>query len=304
MADIILHLGAHATDEGLIAGWLARNAPALALVGTQTMPGGAFMHAIAQALADAAADAPAALALPGMAVPDGRFVVSVPGLLGPAGSVVSADGFQGAPGIGRLGALGQALPAKTSLTLCLAVGSAWQVLPPLLAAASARTGEPAEQLALSLFHALTAQSGPGGLPATLPWVAMIEGLRAQVPDARFVVWRHEDLPQVWPQVLALLAGTVRDLPVAGTDSFALLGQTAEAQERMKRYIAAKPPPTVELMHRVSMAFANSYGSAPLHRVSDHPPLSAAVRAQIAALDQNYAAECARIGQITGVHMLG
>lgn len=300
MADIILHLGAHATDEGLIADWLARNAPALAHLGTHTMPGGAFMRAIAQALADAGDDTKARAAFSGLSAADGRFAVSAPGLLGPPGGVISAAGFQGAPAIGRLGALAQAFPADASLTLCLAVGSAWHVLPRLLAAASVRTGEPAEQLALSLFPVLAVQAGSG----VLPWAALVEGLRAQVPGARIVVWRHEDLPQVWPQVLAVLAGDVSDLPVDGTDTFALLGQTAEAQKRMSRYIAAKPPPTVELMHRVAQAFATSYGAAPLQPLPDQLPLSAPVKAQIAALDQNYAAECARIGRIAGVQMLG
>lgn len=304
MTKVILHLGAHGTDEGLIATWLARNAATLARRGVLTMTAARFMALFSDAVAGvpvgpavAAGDrSDGLMAAPGSGAGTQRVVASAPVLLGSAGDVLTTEGFYVRNLTRRVERLQALLPRDAELSLCLAVGSASLILPRLLTMAHGPADPTAEALIDSMIDTR-------GAPA-LPWADLVARLREQAPGARITVWRHEDLPQIWPQVLAVLAGPMLDLPVAGAGDFAMLGHTAEAQQRLRRYLAAKPPPTFALMRRVADAFAAGYGQGevkPGHALQQMPP---AIQFRLAQLDAGYDDELARIAAIDGVRVLG
>ncbi len=291
MGDVVLHLGAHGTDRGLIAGWLLRNVQALARLGVQTVPAGRFLDALSPGSPPLAGTGRRDDPLSDLCRGFRRLAVSAPSLLGAEDAALAPEGFYAAQPERAITRLRRVLPADSALTLCLAVGSARMLLPPLLRAAG-RAERPPEAL-LDAF-------GADGLP----WAALVARLRAAAPDARITVWRHEDLPRIWPQVLAQIAGTLQDLPVEGAGEFALLGHTEEAQQRMRRYLAAKPPPTIALMRRVADAFAAGYGLAEVKPPPALGELPVALQARLARLDEGYQAEMARIAEIGGVSVLG
>ena len=307
MAQVILHLGVHGTDEGSLAAWLAENKSVLAMRGAQVMGARRFQKRFAQSLADqgqSASDADRrafvdALGLRG--VPD-RLLVSAPDLLTPRARVLAPDGLFGGDVTGRLRALGGLLPGGVALTLCLSVARASTLIPALLAARQTATDTSDAAVIEAWLQHLSAP--------TLPWAALVAQIRRDMPQARLVVWRHERLAQIWPSVLAHLAGldtADETLPMAGVEGFAMLGIVPAAQVPMRRYIAAKPPPNPALMQRVAAAFAQGYGrldpDAPTSIERPGLTLPERIRARLTRLDEGYGAQWRAIGAIDGVETL-
>ena len=290
MAEVVLHLGAHGTDEGLIARWLSLNVGALRMQGVQPLSASQMLLALTDMLGEPASRDPSGHG----SAPGGgpRLVASVPALLGPVQEVLSPEGFY-QRGIGRrIERFGAMLPHDTGVTLCLAVGSAQRVLPALLSPGEGGGAAWPEARAVLPDH------------ATLPWADLVTRLHAQAPRARLVVWRHEDLPRVWPQVLGHLTGDAENIPVDGAGEFTMLGLSTEARTRLRRYLAAKPPPSLRLMQRVVDAFGASYGLTE----AGPPPLlqhlPEALQARLIALDEGYAEEVSRLAALEGVTLLG
>ncbi len=303
MAEVILHLGAHGTDEGSLASWLAGNEADLAARGTQVMRARRFRRRLEQSLADHGdgvddADRRAFVDALGLRGDLTRLAVSAPGLLVPRASVLASEGLFGTDATSRLRGLGDLLPGGVALTLGLAIARASALVPALMAGATA----PADTGMVEAW--LQRLPEP-----TLPWAALVAQIRQDLPQARLVVWRHERVAQTWPQVLARMSGldaADAALPMAGVEDFAMLGIVPAAHAPMRRYIAAKPPPNPALMQRVAAAFAQGYG-----RLADDVPgfdrpglaLPEDLQERLIALDEGYGAQWSAISAIEGVETL-
>lgn len=304
MAELILHLGAHGTDDGKFAAWLEANAAMLGRDGTVAMPARQFLRLFAQSITDSG-EAPGAadrrafadeLGLGGQVL---RLVASVPALLGPASDVITAEGFYARDATSRLRALVRFLPEDTALTLAFAIARPGIILPALVAAPAPLPDPAMIEMRMGWLHG-----------ETLPWARLVRRIRQDVPQARLMVWRHECLHQIWPEILSRLAGYAetegRSLPVAVAEEFAMQGIGAEGRRRMRRYIAEKPPPTAALMQRVAAAFAQGYG-----RTADNEAdiagtgvaLPRRVRERLTRFDEGYAAQWSAIADMDGVEIL-
>lgn len=285
---LILHLGAHGTDEGLIARWIAQNRTALEGNGVCAPAPRDFLAAVSEAL-DAGRDAEplaredALLRRLGASGVRRWMVLSAPGLLGPASDVLSPQGFYVKDVARRLFGLHSLFP-RCRITVLLAVRGANGLLPRL----APGTGE-------SLSHDLPMLSSD-----TLPWAQLVAAIRHHLPRARLVVWRHEDLRQVWPDILAQINGPERILPPAGLFDFAALGLAAEARLRMRRYLAANPPGTARQLRQVADAFGSRYGFA----AAADPEVPGWVKVVLDRLDLGYRTEWDDIAGRAGVMALG
>lgn len=287
---LILHLGAYGTDNGLIAGWLARNRAALAAQGVCAPPPRTFVRLISQALDEERERDPrtreeAVLRALGASGARRWMVVSAPGLLGGVDDALSAQGFYVKDVARRMHGLKTLFP-RCEITLLLAIRNARACLPSLLPA------EPQDQVAV-----LQAVRGDA-----LPWAQLVAALQRALPEARRVVWRHEHLARVWPDVLANLVGPARSLPPAGLLEFAALGMNAEARLRLQRYLLATTPVTAGQLRRVARVFAAQYGQ--VARPEPAADLAAWVHVELERLDQGYATEWADIAGQSGVVALG
>ena len=305
MAEVILHLGAHGTDNGMISAWLDRNAAVIARGGTLVMPSRRFLQRLSQSLTDLG-DAPGEadrrafgdeLGLGGHIT---RLAVSAPALLGPPGESISAEGFYARDATRRLRALGKLLPRDVSLTLALAIARPGAVVPALLAA---QEPEPERDEIEARLEWLPEE--------TLPWATLVRHIRHELPRARMLVWRHESIPRIWPEVLSRLVGAGEDsgmdLPVGGAEDFAMQGIAEAGRQRMRDYIARKPPPTPALMQRVAAAFAQGYGRTlpgAAGTEGSAVALPGAVRERLARLDEGYAAQWSAIAGMDRVEVLG
>lgn len=288
---LVLHIGAHGTDGGRIAAWIARNRGALEAGGIAAPPPRQMLARISQALdeerdADPLQREEALLRGLGASGQRLRMVVSAPGLLGAAAEVLAPGGFYTHDVARRLYGLRTLFP-RTRLTLLLAVRRASGILPAIL------PDEP------GAAEALLPMVGD----ETLPWSRLVGAIRQQLPRATLVVWRHEDLPRVWPGVLGEIVGPKLPLPPAGLLDFATEELNAEARLRMNRYLAEAEtaPVSAGQLRLMAEAFGRRYGTAAKKDPAAQQP--GWVRNRLAELDSGYATEWGDILGIDGVRGL-
>lgn len=291
--ELVFHLGAHATDAGQVAGWLEQNAAALQDQGLTVPAPRRFLAQVSQALAAHGPDGAAPPAreealLKTLGLGDGRrrLVVSAPGLLGPVGQVIAPEGFYIKDVARRIYGLRVLFP-RTRMHFLLAVRGADSFLPALLA----RLPDGAAEQLLPLLD-----------DDILPWSLLVSTLRRHAPAAALTVWRHEDLPQVWPQVLATLAGPGRRVPVTGMMDLAAMELTAQGRQRAGRYLAANPPGDAARLQKVMALFAERFGrqTTPSADIS----LPEWALQHVTRLARSYDTEWADIASLDGVRALG
>jgi len=291
--ELVFHLGAHATDGGQIAGWLAQNAAPLQRQGLVLPAPRRFLAQVSQALAAHGPDGPAPpereealLQALGLGEDRRRLVVSAPGLLGPATQVIAPEGFYIKDVARRIYGLRVLFP-RTQLHFFMAVRGADGFLPALLA----QMPEGAADTLLPLLD-----------DDVLPWSLLVSTLRRHAPAARLTVWRHEDLPQVWPQVLAALAGPGRRVPIEGMTGFAAMGLTEQGRLQAGRYLAANPPGDAARLQKVMALFGERFGRQPEPDADAFLPEWA--RQHVVRLARSYETEWADIASLDGVRALG
>lgn len=287
---LVLHIGAHGTDEGRIADWIARNRGGLEAEGIAAPPPRQFLARISEALdagrdADPLAREEALLRGLGASGQRLRMVVSAPGLLGPASDVLVPEGFYARDVARRLYGLGTLFP-RTRLTVLLAVRTASGLIPAIL---------PDEPGAAEALLPLVPDE-------TLPWSRLVRAIRQHLPRAALVVWRHEDLARVWPAVLGEIVGPAA-LPPAGLLDFAAAELNAEARLRMTRYLAEADaaPASAGQLRQVAEVFARRYGRAVPRDAA--AALPGWVRHRLAELDAGYVTEWGDIAGIEGLRAL-
>lgn len=288
MTHLVLHVGAHGTDGGRIAGWLARNRSVLEGQGLALPAPGLFLRRISEALDLGRDEDPAtreAALIDSLGAGGKRLVVSAPGLLGGSADALASDGFYRRDVARRLYGL-QMLFGHSQITVLLAVASAAQVIPALL------PDEPGA--AEALMEAVGDE--------TLPWARLVQSIRTQLPRADLLVWRHEDLPRVWPQVLGALVGPGVVLPPAGLLDIAASALGAEARLRLQRYLGANPPASARHLRDIIEAFARRFGRA-TEGDAVTQTLPAWLRSRLAGLDQGYATEWGDLAGLKGVRTL-
>lgn len=289
MMHLVLHVGAQGTDGGQIAAWLARNRAALEPQGLALPAPGAFLRRISAALDQGRADDPfvreeALLRDLGASGQRLRMVVSAPGLLGSSADVLALEGFYQRDLRRRLHALGTLFP-RTRLSLLLATAPARHVIPALLP----DTPGAAEALLAAIPE------------DRLPWARLAQSIRNQLPRAQLIVWRHEHLSRVWPQVFHALVGPGVVLPLAGLVDFAARELGAEATLRLRRYLSTNPPQGARQLCDVAAVFGRRFGlAAPADVRADLPGW---LHERLAELDRGHETEWAELVATRGVSVL-
>ncbi|GAB4264385.1 MAG: hypothetical protein Kow0013_11580 [Pararhodobacter sp.] len=290
---LVLHIGAHGTDDGLIAGYLAQNRAALQGQGVLAPSPRAFVRRLSDVLdrerdADPRAREEALLRSFGASGQRRWLAVSAPGLLGPVTDILQPEGFYSRDVARRMLALRTLFP-RCALTILLAVRAPSGFLPAILPLPDSGDTD-----------AIGERLGALGTE-TLPWGQLVAALRRHLPGARFVVWRHEHLSRVWPRVLSELIGAGRGVPGAGLEAFTALGLSAEAAVRLRHYLAANPPRGAAQLAATAEVFGRRFGRAPVRDMAAAYP--GWMREQFARLDQGYMTEWADIASQQGVDAL-
>jgi hypothetical protein len=271
--QVVIHAGAHMTDEDRLIGCLRGNAGLLARHRVHVPDPESYhrllrdlMHgAQKSALPEDARDS----VLAATATPEAtqRLVLANHGFFGtPKMSVGGARFYPAAET--RLGHLDRIF-GPDRLELFLGLRNPATLLPALLPETPFAT-------VTDLLR--------GDDPAHLRWSETIARIRAALPGIPVTVWCNEDTPLIWARLLRAMSGTGEDVPLEG--EFALLPEimTPAGHQRFCAYIAARPGLTDAQKTRVVTAFLDKFADeAAIEEELDVPEWAADMADTLTAL---------------------
>ncbi|RLJ58939.1 hypothetical protein BCF46_1079 [Litoreibacter meonggei] len=120
-------------------------------------------------------------------------------------------------------------------------------------------------------------------PMDLRWSGLVTRLRTMVPDAPITVWCNEDTPLLWPQILKAVAGTDDEFRFDGVNDFLGTIMGRGGQNRLESYLAAHPPQTESQRERIIAAFLDKFGGDALEQEIDLPGWTEAYVNQLSEL---------------------
>ena len=123
----------------------------------------------------------------------------------------------------------------------------------------------------------------GSDPMALRWSGLITRLRTMVPDAPITVWCNEDTPLLWPQILKAIAGTDDNFRFDGVNDFLGTIMGRGGLNRLESYLEAHPPQTENQRERIIAAFLDKFGGDALEQEINLPGWTEAYVSQLSEL---------------------
>lgn len=290
--QIGFHLGAHATDDERLIRTLANAPEALDTAGTHTPVPRAYRNALRDALialkgrpADAATQqALLEAAARGARGEIRRLVFSYENFLALPESAITEKGFYPAAAE-KLGPLAHLFPGA-QVEFFLALRN-----PALLLSALA-----ARQPGRSIEEILAGQA-----PESLRWgpvVARMAQAAQAAGAARLILWCHEDLPLVLPEVARAMGGLAEEVALPEEDRLLAEIMTAEGMARLRGYLAQHPPKTVEQRRKVLAAFLDKFARP--EQLEEEVTLPGWDADLVARMTADYEADVLEIAALEGV----
>lgn len=95
-------------------------------------------------------------------------------------------------------------------------------------------------------------------PMELRWSAMIARIRAALPDLPITLWCYEDSPMIWPQLLRDFGNLAPNSKVRGGLDMLSDIMSREGMKRLREYLHERPDMTEPLKRRVFAAFLDKF----------------------------------------------
>jgi len=245
--QILFHLGAHCTDDGLLIRSILRNRARLSLEGIIVPGPGRYRKLIREAVQSLDCAVPTAEAQEAMldAITDAddaeRLILSNENFLCVPAWIFSNGMFYGMATERALGLSN--LFHGSQIEFHLGLRNPATFLP----AAFGRVDD------LSFEDFLR-----GADPRALRWSQLVTRIREANPDAGMTIWCNEDTPLIWSEVMREMAGV--DAMMRLTGGFDLLAEimTREGMKRFRAYLKAHPPQTETQKRRIIVAFLDKF----------------------------------------------
>ncbi|MEM8655566.1 MAG: hypothetical protein AAGF36_12555 [Pseudomonadota bacterium] len=287
---IILHAGAHFTEEDRLVRCLLRNKEDFSKRDVAVPGPGKYRPLLKETLAALQAAPPAAEArdvLMDAFLDDEhaqRMILSHMFLFGaPRASVRSGLIYDSAPE--RMAQL-SALFADDTLELFLAVRNPATFLPALF--------NHAPQDDMDSFLR-------GADPFAIRWSDTLAAIRSAAPDVPITTWCFEDMPMLWAQIVRDMAGLPAGEKIVG--GFDLLSEimSKEGMQRFRAYLKTHPDMTEVQKRRVMAAFLDKFAvEDAIEEELNAPGWS---EDMIETMTDLYEADMARVADIPGVTIL-
>lgn len=288
--QIIVHTGAHATDDDRLLKCLLRNKDTLSARGIAVPGPGKYRSLLkdsfkAMETAEPATGAREVLidAILDDEVAD-RLILSNEHFFG-SQRFALADGQLYPEAAARMRAL-RRLFEFDGIEMFMAIRNPAGFIPAVLAKASGK--RLTEVLSETNFHSLR-------------WSDMLMRLRDAVPDMPVTVWCNEDLPLIWGQVVREMAGL--DLHEKITGSFDLLSEimNAEGMQRFRVYLHEHPGMTEMQRRRIIAAFLDKFAKE--DELEEELDLPGWTEELVEELTELYDEDVFRIQRIPGVQVI-
>ena len=288
--QMVFHLGVHGTDGDRLLKTLLMNRDWLTAHGTDVIPPDRHSGLFEKALASLGG---------GRATPEMQQILLDAVLRGdaPVRAVFSTPTFMGAPG--RAVGQGGLYPQMGARAAALA-----NLFPDHEVEFFVAIRNPASLIAevLSIFtgggyDALMQGCGP----LDLRWRDPIQALLRAAPGRRVVIWCHEDVPLIWPEIVRLIGSIPPDAPlkggtlyleeILGGDGMACLKEALSAQDRLS--VAQRRAISSEIMQTHALPAA-------LDQAIDLPGWSQEI---VDRVTDQYHADVAQIAVLPGVEFV-
>ena len=245
--QVVLHAGAHMTDEDRLIASLRKNHWTLEQNGTEVPNPGLYRKLIRSLLRSAAKTALGEdardLVMDAIAPtqePD-RLILSGPSFLGTP-KMAAGGGTLYSSAEARLGYFHQMFP-HDEIEFFFAIRNLASFLPAMFEATNIES--------MSEFLR-------GTDPTEMRWSDMISKLRASYPAMPITIWCNEDTPLIWAEIMREMAGL--DSMVTLDGEFALLPEimSERGMQRFEAYVQSHPGMTEMQKRRVILAFLDKF----------------------------------------------
>ncbi len=291
--QIVLHVGAHVTDEGRLLKGLMRNAAPFAARGIAVPPPSRYRTLLRDAMTalgpgatphpDARAMVLAQLLDAGQPEPE-RLILSQENLFAFPSHVIEG-GVLYRRAAERLAALARLFPGD-SIEVFLGLRNPASFLPALAAQAD-RVKFDAQLARTDVYE--------------LSWSRMIMDLRSALPQIDITVWANEDTPLIWGSLLREMAGIEPNVKISG--AFDLLSEimTKEGMIRFRAYLKTQTVMTEMQKRRVISAFLDKFARPDqIEQVVDLPGWTDDL---VADVTESYEEDLYQIARIPGVTLI-
>lgn len=138
-------------------------------------------------------------------------------------------------------------------------------------------------------------------PHAVTWSEMLHRLRRAQPDAPVTVWCNEDTPMLWADIMRAIADVSEDFPLHGLDDLAATIMDPVGFAQMQKYFSENPPETAAQRRRILGAFLDRYALET--EMEEELDLPGWTPAMIMQMTQSYEDDIATIAAIPGVTLL-
>lgn len=138
-------------------------------------------------------------------------------------------------------------------------------------------------------------------PMDIRWSELIERMAEAVPQASFTIWCNEDTPLIWGEVVRELAGLEPTVPITG--GFDLLSDimTKEGMDRFRAYLKSHPPSTEVQKRRIIAAFLDKFAIE--DAIEEELDLPGWTEDLVDRMTELYEEDLYAIERIPGVHFI-
>lgn len=284
------HVGVHSTDGDRLLKTLLKNRDWLLRNGTEVVTPnrhrGLFEEALASLKGGQATPDMVEIMLDAILDSDApeRVVFSTPTFMGAPGRVVGRDGLYHQMGM-RAAALGSLFP-DAEAEFFLAIRNPATLLSDVLPTFGG--GD---------YHTLM----QGRQPLDLRWREAIRRLIAAVPGRRIVIWCHEDVPLIWPEVVRLIGDMAEDAPLSGGLLYMeeVLGE--DGMKKLQAELATRDQLTISQRREICGQVLLEH--APAGALDQEVNLPSWSQELVDQVTENYRADVAEIAVLPGVEFI-
>ena len=138
-------------------------------------------------------------------------------------------------------------------------------------------------------------------PMDLRWSAMVARIRAAVPDVPIRIWCYEDTPMIWAQLIRDFGNLEPDSKVRGGMDLLADIMSREGMKRLRQYLHERPAMTEPLKRKVFAAFLDKFAlDEEIEEELDIPGWTPAVIEEIEAA---YDEDVEHLSQMPGVTLI-
>ena len=287
---VVLHTGAHLTDEGRLASCLSANSSAIEEFGTHFPNPNGYRKLLRDFFTDS---------FNSIVNPDSCGALRDTILDGAVSDrlIMSNSSFFGTPKMAaRAGVLYSA--ADTRLGLCQKI-FAPDDIEIFMSICNLATFLPAVFEKAGFDN--IAEFLDGTDPTTMRWAEMFQRIRALYPDIAITVWCNEDTPLIWGQLIRKIAGVESTMPIMG--EFTLLSEIMSevGMKRFLGYVESRPNLTESQKSQVIVAFLDKFAEP--DAIETELDVPGWTEQLVDQLTRNYDEDVDAIQKIPGVTMI-